>query len=180
MYKILSSSRLSFAVCLLTGLLTIPTAWAHWNYSSTMSKTTTQHIRQYTCAPTWVWPGDGLTYNLVSFDARVRDKAPVATPYVRVQVLRVAGTVYGVQQTDPNSNTSTGDGDAAGVGSPFSTVAAAGNGGNEIFKIRISKSSTAAAENYELEYHCLYSNPNNGIDPNHPTPGALTSSSTWP
>lgn len=154
---------------LLSGLLMAPAAWAHWTHSGTLaSSATSVDILQYTCAATYVV--SGVTYNLVSFQARVRDKLPVAASFIKVQVQRVSPALLGTLQTDPNSNSVVGDGDASGTASPFSVVSTTA-GDTRVYRINISKTATGA-ENYELDFHCLYNNPNNGNA--HPTPTAPT------
>lgn len=159
------------AVILFGALLVSAPVFAHWTHSGSLGSTSTAtDILKYSCAATWINPNDNITYNLASFQARVRDVSPVATPYVKVKVERVSPLLTGSLQTDPNSNSGVGDGDAPGKASPFSTVATTA-GDTRVYKIYVSKTGSPI-EKYQLEYHCLYSNPGSGSF--HPTPGVLT------
>lgn len=157
-----SAKRLAVAVLLGSVCAAAPSTWAHWTHSGQLgSASTAVDILQYTCAASY----NGS--NFTAFEARVRDKLPVATPYVRVQVQRVSPLLNGLLRTDPNSNSAVGDGDtvAGGTASPMSNVATTA-GDSRVYKIYVSKSATGI-EFYELDYHCLY-----GATP-HPAPGAL-------
>ncbi len=152
-------------IAALLGVFVAPSASAvgpfHFAHDGTLgSASTAVDILEYSCALTH----SGST--LTAFEARVRDKLPVVTPYVRVKVERVSPFLSGAQKTDPNSNSAVGDGDAAGVASPFSNVAHVA-GGTGVYRIHVSKSASGT-ELYSLDYHCLY-----GSTP-HPAPGPLT------
>lgn len=156
----LSSPSVRHMAALLAGLLVAPCVSAHWLHDGVLgTPSTSVDILQYSCALTYL--GAALT----GFEARVRDKLPVAAPLVRVQVQRVSPLASGPVRTDPLSNTPVGDGDVAGTASPYSSVSMV-SGSTGVFKIFVSKSA-AGAETYQLDYHCLY-----GATP-HPTPGPL-------
>jgi hypothetical protein len=44
-------------------------------------------------------------------------------------------------------------------------------GDTRVYRINVSKTASGA-ETYELDFHCLYNNPDSGNV--HPTPGAFT------
>lgn len=154
---------------LLGGLLASPVAWSHWSHNGDLGNNASSvDIMSYTCAPTYVL--NSVIYNLVSFKARVRDKLPIAVSYVQVKVERVSPLLSGTLQIDPNSNSLVGDGDVLGTASPFSSVNTTA-GDTLVYKIYVSKSA-AGIEQYQLDFHCLYNNPDSGNV--HPTPGTLT------